>query len=138
SYVYVSYPIYLSMSSIDFFFQAEDGIRDFHVTGVQTCALPILAPWREMALLSASALIMVPNMPIMSAVTRSVPSAAPAMPRKILPPPTTMAISTPLLATSEICLATACRNGGSIPKELSPASASPDTLRRMRSEEHTS
>src|SRR6266511_4519559 len=28
------------MSSF-FFFQAEDGIRDFHVTGVQTCALPI-------------------------------------------------------------------------------------------------
>src|SRR5690606_39815339 len=25
-----------------FFFQAEDGIRVFHVTGVQTCALPIL------------------------------------------------------------------------------------------------
>src|SRR5690606_36230681 len=25
------------------FFQAEDGIRDFHVTGVQTCALPISA-----------------------------------------------------------------------------------------------
>src|SRR5690606_2604733 len=24
-------------------FQAEDGIRDFHVTGVQTCALPIYA-----------------------------------------------------------------------------------------------
>src|SRR5690606_40291727 len=29
--------------AIFFFFQAEDGIRDFHVTGVQTCALPILA-----------------------------------------------------------------------------------------------
>src|SRR5207253_7902088 len=32
-----------------FFFQAEDGIRDGHVTGVQTCALPIsvssLAPF---------------------------------------------------------------------------------------------
>src|SRR5690606_39829849 len=28
----------------DFFFQAEDGIRDFHVTGVQTCALPICPP----------------------------------------------------------------------------------------------
>src|SRR3712207_8415612 len=27
-----------------FFFQAEDGIRDIGVTGVQTCALPILAP----------------------------------------------------------------------------------------------
>src|SRR5690606_41004894 len=25
-----------------FFYQAEDGIRAFHVTGVQTCALPIL------------------------------------------------------------------------------------------------
>src|SRR5207245_7031131 len=28
--------------SIFFFFQAEDGIRDATVTGVQTCALPIL------------------------------------------------------------------------------------------------
>src|SRR5690625_6046919 len=26
---------------MNFFFQAEDGIRDGHVTGVQTCALPI-------------------------------------------------------------------------------------------------
>src|SRR5690606_42161889 len=30
---------------LSFFFQAEDGIRDFHVTGVQTCALPIWNPW---------------------------------------------------------------------------------------------
>src|SRR5256885_6926744 len=35
------------MNSLDtdeyvfFFFQAEDGIRDYKVTGVQTCALPI-------------------------------------------------------------------------------------------------
>src|SRR5689334_25156842 len=29
-----------------FFFQAEDGIRDGTVTGVQTCALPICAPGR--------------------------------------------------------------------------------------------
>src|SRR5439155_6458175 len=28
-------------TSFFFFFQAEDGIRDGHVTGVQTCALPI-------------------------------------------------------------------------------------------------
>src|SRR5262249_59675838 len=27
-----------------FFFQAEDGIRDWSVTGVQTCALPISRP----------------------------------------------------------------------------------------------
>src|SRR5437870_10708242 len=30
-----------------FFFQAEDGIRDGHVTGVQTCALPIFEQLRE-------------------------------------------------------------------------------------------
>src|SRR5207253_4534307 len=29
------------------FFQAEDGIRDGHVTGVQTCALPILSKLRR-------------------------------------------------------------------------------------------
>src|SRR6266446_2469029 len=29
-----------------FFFQAEDGIRDYKVTGVQTCVLPISAQWR--------------------------------------------------------------------------------------------
>src|SRR5689334_23938440 len=29
-----------------FFFQAEDGIRDGTVTGVQTCALPISSPGR--------------------------------------------------------------------------------------------
>src|SRR5256885_2403066 len=29
-----------------FFFQAEDGIRDYKVTGVQTCALPIYAQLR--------------------------------------------------------------------------------------------
>src|SRR6266511_5612369 len=32
-----------------FFFQAEDGIRDFHVTGVQTCALPISLSEEETA-----------------------------------------------------------------------------------------
>src|SRR6266496_4585855 len=32
-----------------FFFQAEDGIRDLYVTGVQTCALPIFSvcQWRS-------------------------------------------------------------------------------------------
>src|SRR5205085_3137791 len=34
-----------------FFFQAEDGIRDLTVTGVQTCALPI---WFKYSLGSAS------------------------------------------------------------------------------------
>src|SRR5256885_11736594 len=32
------------LSGLFFFFQAEDGIRDYKVTGVQTCALPISIP----------------------------------------------------------------------------------------------
>src|SRR2546430_10312722 len=42
-----------------FFFQAEDGIRDLTVTGVQTCALPIsvellvLQPTRDLSVLAA-------------------------------------------------------------------------------------
>src|SRR5690606_40161387 len=39
---------------ITFFFQEEDGIRDFHVTGVQTCALPICLE-NELAQLKAQA-----------------------------------------------------------------------------------
>src|SRR5205807_6202786 len=37
-----------------FFFQAEDGIRDYKVTGVQTCALPIsrLRPSRRVSTLT--------------------------------------------------------------------------------------
>ena len=30
-----------NINGISFFFQAEDGIRGYKVTGVQTCALPI-------------------------------------------------------------------------------------------------
>src|SRR5256885_8688620 len=30
-----------NVGAVFFFFQAEDGIRDYKVTGVQTCALPI-------------------------------------------------------------------------------------------------
>src|SRR5699024_12047485 len=32
-----------------FFFQAEDGIRDRNVTGVQTCALPISSDLKDLA-----------------------------------------------------------------------------------------
>src|SRR5690606_41087110 len=39
------------------FFQAEDGIRDFHVTGVQTCALPILSLAQEGTQLSLITLL---------------------------------------------------------------------------------
>src|SRR5256884_1618705 len=36
----------MSLIFFFFFFQAEDGIRDVAVTGVQTCALPISPPTR--------------------------------------------------------------------------------------------
>src|SRR5690625_6308691 len=36
-------PVWPSQFGPLLFLQAEDGIRDGHVTGVQTCALPILA-----------------------------------------------------------------------------------------------
>src|SRR5690606_40688847 len=39
-----------------FFFQAEGGIRAFHVTGVQTCALPILQVPKENVLPGVSSL----------------------------------------------------------------------------------
>src|SRR3712207_1160916 len=43
SVVNISYAatVYNSFKLTFFFFQAEDGIRDIGVTGVQTCALPI-------------------------------------------------------------------------------------------------
>src|SRR5699024_11358286 len=41
--------------SLLFFFQAEDGIRDRNVTGVQTCALPIFFKIWSMASTDASA-----------------------------------------------------------------------------------
>src|SRR5260221_8921294 len=40
---FLSYLEVTSLRFFFFFFQAEDGIRDHCVTGVQTCALPILA-----------------------------------------------------------------------------------------------
>src|SRR5207302_3210184 len=59
-----------------FFFQAEDGIRDFHVTGVQTCALPISRrPAREVARVARHRS---PPHPAMNSTT---PSEMPAMNR---------------------------------------------------------
>src|SRR5437660_7149749 len=43
-FIYVQLSFFFSLFAcfcFFFFFQAEDGIRDGHVTGVQTCALPI-------------------------------------------------------------------------------------------------
>src|SRR5256885_10209858 len=44
-----------------FFFQAEDGIRDYKVTGVQTCALPILVPTRAAMVLAVVGFVAAPR-----------------------------------------------------------------------------
>src|SRR3712207_8785539 len=42
-YLFISLSMFVTF--FFFFFQAEDGIRDIGVTGVQTCALPILGSY---------------------------------------------------------------------------------------------
>src|SRR2546430_12504323 len=59
-----------------FFFQAEDGIRDLTVTGVQTCALPISAPPASPA----------PIWPGSCGVPRRPRSAGPVCARPLYPP----------------------------------------------------
>src|SRR5215510_15747147 len=54
-----------------FFFQAEDGIRDGHVTGVQTCALPIYLHGRRLKLMDEHGIEMMLlsiNAPVVQAV----------------------------------------------------------------------
>src|SRR5207249_7450832 len=58
-----------------FFFQAEDGIRDRNVTGVQTCALPILRT-RARALVDPEQIDMETSL----AQTRAALAAAPLHP----------------------------------------------------------
>src|SRR5699024_12103668 len=45
----------LTLFIVYFFFQAEDGIRDRNVTGVQTCALPICRFMRHLTRISVDA-----------------------------------------------------------------------------------
>src|SRR6266487_726749 len=50
-----------SFYNVVFFFQAEDGIRDGRVTGVQTCALPILPPNRRISYLALLDRVLAPG-----------------------------------------------------------------------------
>src|SRR3712207_7311353 len=58
-----------------FFFQAEDGIRDIGVTGVQTCALPILQGFNA---LSAGVIMGFMIVPTIASVSEDAMSAVPA------------------------------------------------------------
>src|SRR3712207_8298323 len=57
-----------------FFFQAEDGIRDIGVTGVQTCALPILEVSPESVSLTVTGLPSTPPASLISLAARSTPA----------------------------------------------------------------
>src|SRR5216683_1770401 len=50
----------------------------------------------------------------------------------MLPPPTTIATSTPRLCTRSISLAIACTRSGSVPYSRSPIRASPESLSSTR------
>src|SRR5690606_40112743 len=56
-----------------FFYQVEDRIRGFHVTGVQTCALPISGSGGTT---SASSLTVVPGTPLSAGLSGSVTAAS--------------------------------------------------------------
>src|SRR5256885_338807 len=65
-------PAFLAFGAV-FFFQAEDGIRDYKVTGVQTCALPIsfVARSTEATLAFAAALGAGQSGPAVEALNRA-------------------------------------------------------------------
>src|SRR5439155_12742996 len=68
-YHYSSHNILLHAEFLlHFFFQAEDGIRDGHVTGVQTCALPICTVTQDTArtLLTLRIMVAARNSPVVS------------------------------------------------------------------------
>src|SRR5437764_4139621 len=54
SFVLYVFDLYFFFLFFFFFFQAEDGIRDTSVTGVQTCALPICHSFASTAFVSGS------------------------------------------------------------------------------------
>src|SRR5207244_9766917 len=106
-----------------FFFQAEDGIRGDLVTGVQTCALPILP-----TCLSVLAL-MVPTCAIMSPFTSRESLL-------ISPTATSTALSMPRLSAMGLAPAATVRTRSEerrVGKECRPTpSPSPDTAQEWR------
>src|SRR3989475_5067950 len=97
-----------------FFFQAEDGIRDLTVTGVQTCALPILSCHTH-------------------STTCARPVAANGWPRP-LSPPEGLTGRRPSSAVSPSSVARPALPGGTRPRSSSEISSNGAN----RSEEHTS
>jgi hypothetical protein len=74
----------------------------------------------------------VASIPMLSPVTRSIPWVAAETPRMMLPPPMTIAVSTPRRHTSATSSAMRATTVGSIPNAWPPRRASPESLRRIR------
>src|SRR2546426_1921966 len=70
-----------------FFFQAEDGIRDYKVTGVQTCALPILLGIFDAIAPAASAALQALDRGDVAGYRRALAPSVP-LSRHIFQPPT--------------------------------------------------
>src|SRR5690606_40607914 len=115
----------LSFSCMSFFFQAEDGIGDFHVTGVQTCALPIFRrpvdPVGGLPLLDELAQPLTPGLPmggllgdplglgddpLLDEIGRASCRERGRAPRRAAPPLTKRARSVPLAASCVWALTT--------------------------------
>src|SRR2546427_2963822 len=122
-----------------FFFQAEDGIRDLTVTGVQTCALPISNVWSASPTAASSPSASSPAHSAAAPATRAPPSVNAASVRVTVPARVRGygVRNAPGDATSRTGFGPAQR-GGRSPERA--ARRAPSTARALppRSEEHTS
>src|SRR5690606_41023928 len=97
-----------------FFFQAEDGIRDFHVTGVQTCALPIYVTLPLVALFQIPLGHAVANHHQLEAHTNShnsPPSIAAPSRSPLIPPKVRLAPVAKMTRSEERRVGKECRSG---------------------------
>src|SRR5256886_1770694 len=74
-----------------FFFQAEDGIRDLTVTGVQTCALPISQPATVLLMM----LLVTLTADQLAGIGGKVSTSVPLAPLKARPPPLPLSAALP-------------------------------------------
>src|SRR5690606_41050763 len=98
-----------------FFVQAEDGIRDFHVTGVQTCALPIwlAATSARPDSLRSSRAMRAPRRARLRATSAPMPLAAPVM-TLVVPSTSSRGIPEPFVGRlEERGVGKECRSGWS-------------------------
>src|SRR2546430_4890914 len=86
-----------------FFFQAEDGIRDLTVTGVQTCALPI---WNAYAINEISCTVTAFRYDAKAGVLKEI-QTAPTLPKDV---PVTGDLSTAEVRSEERRVGKECRS----------------------------